>query len=387
MKIVHITYIYIDGFSYQENELPKTHAQLGHEVTMISTQNFAGSINKSHIHEPVKDKKPYFIDGVKVIRLPLKINIDYRFSVLKDLYETLESENPDLIYSHGGAYLNLKIVESYKKKHPNCYWCLDFHGEYYNTGTNFISRFYHKYFFRFIIKSAFKYANIGYYVTPLVGMFTEEMYKLPKQKLKMLPLGFDLSLVDFENRITHREEIRSKFNIKNNDIVIITGGRIESEKNTVELVDAFKKINKENIHLIIFGKIVDEYKEELEETIANHPNVHLAGWLTTKEINDYYLASDIACFPGGQSVLWQQAIGCGLPLCVKYFYGLEYLDLGGNVRFLYKDDPETISTALNEIIENKELMNSMANVAIQKGCEYFSYKNIAQTVIDDMKFF
>jgi 1,2-diacylglycerol 3-alpha-glucosyltransferase len=384
MKIVHITYVYVDGFNYQENELPKAHVQLGHEVIMISTSHYTGAINQSHIHEPINNAKYYYIDGVKVVRLPLKFNIDYRFSILKDLRKTLELEKPDLIFSHGGAYLNLLIVAGYVKKHSDCIWSMDFHGEYYNTGTNFISRLYHKYFFRYIIRSAFKYAKVAYYVTPLVGMFTEEMYKLPKNKMKMLPIGFDLSIVDFDHKETLRNHIRSGFNIKDEDIIIITGGRIESEKNTVNLVRAVIGMGIDNIHLIIFGKIVEKYQHELYTAIDNQPNIHFAGWLNTREVNNHYLASDIACFPGGQSVLWQQAIGCGLPLCIKYFHGLEYLDRGGNVRFLYNDDDLTIRSELKEIIGDRKLMRSMAEVALHEGRDYFSYHNIAQTVIDDM---
>jgi 1,2-diacylglycerol 3-alpha-glucosyltransferase len=385
MKIVHIAYVYVDGFNYQENELPKAHARLGHEVTLISTQNYTGAINKSHVNEPINGHSCYYLDGIKVLRLPLKYNIDYRFSVLKDLYKTLESEKPELIFFHGGAFLNLNTIASYVGTHPECKLSMDFHGEYYNTATNFISRAYNKYFFRFVIKSAFTKMNMAYYVTPLVGQFTKEMYRLPENKLKMLPLGFDPHTIDFENKELHRNLIRSKFNIKNEDIVVITGGRIEKEKNTVELVTAIKEIGLSNLHLIIFGNIVDKYKIELKAVTDDRPDIHFAGWLNSREVNNHYLASDIACFPGAQSVLWQHAIGCGLPICVKYFQGLEYLDIGGNVRFLYNDDVETIKSGLKEVIGNRELMESMAEVAQTKGCNYFSYMKIAQTVIDDMR--
>jgi glycosyltransferase involved in cell wall biosynthesis len=57
-------------------------------------------------------------------------------------------------------------------------------------------------------------------------------------------------------------------------------------------------------------------------------NIIYVGWVKPGEIYQYYMASDVAVYPGGQSVLWQQAIACGLPLICKYWYGCEYLDLG-----------------------------------------------------------
>lgn len=385
MRILHFAFIYNDEFNYQENELPKAHAYLGHQVTVISTQDFAGAINKYQYRQPISNCAPYYIDNVKIIRLPLKFKINYRFSLLKNLYNTIEDEKPNLIFSHGAAILNFRIIRNYIKEHPSCYWCMDFHSDYYNTGTNFISRFYHKYFFRFIIKSVIKYVNIAYYITPLVREFVENIYKLPQNKLKMLPLGFDTSQIDLNQKDKHRKSIRSELNISVDDVVIISGGRIDSEKKTIELIEAFKKLNKKNIHLIIFGKIVDEYKERVILTIDQHPFIHLIGWLNSRDINNYFLAADIACFPGSQSVLWQHAIGCGLPICIKYFHGIEYLDLGGNVRYLVNSNAESIKIALKEIIENRALMDSMARIAIQKGRDYFSYLNIANSIINDLK--
>lgn len=384
MKILHIAYNYIDRLSYQENELPKMQAQLGHEVTMISTQDFAGAINPS-LGEPVKNDTPYFIDGVKIIRLPLKYNVDFRFSVLKNLYQTICNENPDIIYFHGAAFFNLYKISKYKRKNPGCFLCMDFHGEYYNSAKNLASKVYHKYIFRYIIQSCLKYIDIAYNITPLVGQFTQEMYKIPQSKLKMLPLGFDPSIIDMNNKEKIRSDIRSALGIESDDIIIITGGKIDKNKNTVNLIKAIKSLNNNKLFLIIFGNVEEDYIAEIKKETDSLPFIHLVGWINPKEINDYYLASDIACFPGSQSVLWQQAIGCGLPICVKYYYGLEYLDLGGNVKFVYKDDHLSIAIALNELISDQDLIFRMRNIALEKGAQYFSYQNIAQTVINDSK--
>ncbi len=383
MKIVHICITYLDDFHYQENDLSRAHAEMGHTVTMISTQDYAGATAFIMAKEPPRSSRPYYIDNVKIIRLPIRYNVNYRIATLKDLYKTIEMENPEIIFFHAGASCNLPMIAKYKRMHPDCFLGIDFHSDYYNSATNTFSYFYHKYFFRYILKLCFKYVDNAYVITPLVGDFVQEIYNLPSHKLKLLPMGADVSLIDFAHKDLIRSAIRKKYKIDKEDIIIITGGKLDHNKKTVNLVNAFKAITNRNLHLIVFGSADEDYKKELTAVIADHPRVHYTGWLSAKEIFDLYLTSDIACFPGGQSVLWQHAICCGLPIIIKYLKGLEYLDLGGNVCFLNSDDTECIKETLEGIIESPSVLELMARTARSRGTDFFSYRNIAQTIIDD----
>ena len=66
MKIVHIApnATYNEGWGYQENLLPKYHAKLGHEVTLIIT-NIEHSNGKKVEVRPISYKS---VDGFFVIR-------------------------------------------------------------------------------------------------------------------------------------------------------------------------------------------------------------------------------------------------------------------------------------------------------------------------------
>jgi 1,2-diacylglycerol 3-alpha-glucosyltransferase len=69
MKIVHfcLSCFYIDGYGYQENQLPARHVKDGHEVTIIaSTESFNDQ------REPCYLKPGEYMgtDGARVIRLP-----------------------------------------------------------------------------------------------------------------------------------------------------------------------------------------------------------------------------------------------------------------------------------------------------------------------------
>lgn len=114
MKIVHISHTYLDGYTYQDNDLSEAHAKLGHDVTVISTQDHAGCF-----YFPIKyfhKEALYYYGKCKIIRLPLKYKSNYRFAVYDKLYETLINENPDLIYFHTIPYFCYYDIIKYKRK-------------------------------------------------------------------------------------------------------------------------------------------------------------------------------------------------------------------------------------------------------------------------------
>jgi len=386
MKIVHITHALLEHYSYQDSLLPEAQAELGHEVTIISTQEPAGFFDYN-VEIPTQ-KKPYLFNGCKIVRLPLKHKVNYRFSRYKDLYNCLTKESPDLIFFHELPYLNYIDIVRYVKRFK-CKLVVDYHCDYLNSGKSLFSRvFLHKIFYRFMISWANKYIDRYYAITPGTATFMEEMYKIPADKIKLLPLGGTVNKNALVSKNSIRAEIRNLLGIPQSDKLIVTAGKIDIQKNTHSLVSAVDSLRSPSIHLAIIGTIDNDYYKKFESVVENNPNIHILGWKSPEEINNYFFASDIACFPGSQSALWQQAICCGLPLLCRYWEreGTEYLDRGGNVQFLYCGDTEEISSHLkNLLIFDLKKLQHMREIASTNGADYFSYTNIAQSVIDDFK--
>jgi len=118
MKIVHLCTcnFFIDGYSYQENMLPKYHVKMGHDVTVIASLVSFNQEGKACLLPSPSER----IDenGFKVIRLaykkPTRINKFLRR--FHDFYNTLCKENPDVIFCHGVSLDTTEIVK-YLKKH------------------------------------------------------------------------------------------------------------------------------------------------------------------------------------------------------------------------------------------------------------------------------
>ena len=142
------------------------------------------------------------------------------------------------------------------------------------------------------------------------------------------------------------------------------------------------RLDDPKIKLVIFGGIDEEMKPIVEPLLErNRDRVIYLGNLTPREYHEVYCASDLALFPGGQSVLWQQAIGCGLPIVVGNDKDLGYLNRGGNVAYIDDSSARGIHAVLSEVLQEKN-MEKMTLVAESQAREFFSYERIAKMVTD-----
>ena len=86
--------------------------------------------------------------------------------------------------------------------------------------------------------------------------------------------------------------------------------------------------------------------------------MHFPGWLGPEEMVAHMSAADIAVFPSSQSVLWQQAIGCGLPLIAGDTGGQSpaYMNTHDNIVILPANEisAEGLSKEIDALIEDQE---------------------------------
>lgn len=387
MKILHLclSSFYIENFGYQENLIPKYNKKDGHDVTIIASRFTYREDNG----EPDLEAIGEYVNshGIKVIRIDYKYKLlgklNDKLKVYRDTYKLLEKEQPDLIFSHGLQFLDLKEIVRYVENNPNCKLIADNHAAYINSGTNFLSRqILHKIIYKYIINKSLPYINKIFVIAPGCKKFAKEMYNIPEEKMEYLLLGADTEKIDFENKEEIRKEIRKRLDIKISDFVLITGGKLNKGKNIELLLNAFKDTDCQNLKLIIFGTFNDDIKQELLERIKDDNRVKYIGWLKGEEVYNYYLASDVAIFPGTKSALWEQAIASGLPIICKRWEGMEYVDVGGNCLFINGDSKSEIVESIKELMNNKELYENMKQIAETKGYETFSYERIARKAVD-----
>lgn len=383
-KIVHISLnsLFTDGWSYQDQLLTKYHKKMGHEVTDITSHWI--NDDKGNV---IWDERCEYVntDGVKVIRLNMKGRDDYsrKFLHFKGFYEALEEEHADIFFVHGVNFLDMTDLVNYIKKHPSVKVFVDNHGDFSNSGLNWISKnIIHKIIWRHYTKIIMPYVNTFYGVTPSRVDFLVDMYGVPKEKVELLVMGVDDDDVATALAPDSVDRIRKEYGMAQDDILIMTGGKIDmAKRQTINLMKAINQTTNPKVKLIVFGSVVEELKEAVDGQISE--KCQYIGWIDSKETLQYYGAADLVVFPGRHSVFWEQVVGIGKPMICKYWEGTTHVDVGGNVRFLYKDTVEELSALLEKLLSSDEELAHMQAVAREKGMKAFSYSEIAKQSIKE----
>lgn len=388
MKILHICLgnFFIDNHSYQENMLTKFHVLQGYEVTVLAS---LVTFDKNGKISLLNEDSTYFTkDGCKVIRVNYNKKGIYRFNkrlrCYDNVYDKICSENPDIIFIHGCQFMDIKYIKKYileKKNSVKIY--VDNHADYINSARNWLSKnILHKVFWKYCAQLIEPYVDTFYGVTPNRCDFIENVYKIPKDRIKLLVMGVDDYLVNQikSSRLDLKKEIKQELQLDSEDFIIITGGKIDYAKNIHLLMQAIIEINNPKIKLIIFGNLAPEIKD-LFNSLNDHSSIRFLGWQSHEDIIKNFLISDLAVFPGTHSVLWEEAIGCGVPALFKFWKGMTHVDVGGNCIFLKRDSTEEIKETISYLYENKNIYEKMLEETRAKK-ELFSYSNIAKRAIE-----
>lgn len=384
MKIVHLCLacFFPDGYSYQENMLPKYHNKLGHDVTVIaSLQTFDSNGKVCFLDDPSEYINE---NNLPVIRLAYKqpLKVYRKLKRFVGTYEAIEKARPDILFIHGCQFMDMNVVVKYLKKHPNVTVYVDNHADFSNSAKNWMSfTFLHKILWKHCAKIINPYTKKFYGVLPARVDFLKNVYNLPPEKIELLVMGADDDRVEAALKPEVRSEIRKKYGIAEDDFLIITGGKIDNfKKQILYLMEAVNKLQDAKVKLIVFGSVIPELKEKVEGLVS--PYTQYIGWVQSDQTDKYYAASDLVVFPGRHSVFWEQVAGLGKPMLCKAWDGTRHIDLGGNVIFLEKDSVEEIYRIIKSLTEDKDTYQMMKTVAEQEGKKVFSYSDIAKRSIE-----
>lgn len=380
MKIVHLclSCFYIDNYSYQENMLPKYHVKQGYEVTMIAS---LCSFNEKGQGCYLPKASTYWDkDGYKVIRLAYKnpIRLNRLFRHYEGFKEALYDEAPDIIFMHGPSFGDTPVVRQYIQKHPETRLFADNHADYINSATNFLSKkILHPIVWRHYAKVVEPYMEKCFGVTPQRCRFLKEMYHINPAIIEFLPMGVDDEVIPLK-REDLRKQVRGNLGINADDFLILTGGKIDERKNTHVLLEAMAVLNNPKIHLVICGTLTPQM-QYLQEKINVNKNIHYLGWCNAEQVMDNMIASDMACFPGTHSTLWEQAVGVGLPAVFKKWDEMDHVGVNGNCIFIKGEGVKELADAIQNIISDYPQYKELASAA----AESFKYSNISKKAIGE----
>ncbi|MFA6148732.1 MAG: glycosyltransferase family 4 protein [bacterium] len=385
MKVLHccLSCFYIDNYGYQENLLPKQHKADGHEVAILaSTQTFIDNKTLGYV-----DAGSYISEsGIPVTRVPysrfLPSFIMRRLRIYSGVAEAINKFKPEIIFLHDCQFLDIRHIVNYARRNPGVFVYVDGHTDFINSARNWISKYIlHKIIYRHCAKMIEPYATKFYGVLPLRCEFFHDVYGIPKEKIELLVLGAEDNKIHMDQRDSIRERICRELGLGKDDFIVVTGGKLDKHKNTIALLDAVIKVDCERLKLVIFGSMTDDVKPTIEGRLDN-PNVKYIGWINADKVYEYFTMADLIIFPGLHSVLWEQAVACGVPCVFMDIEGVHHVDTGGNCIFLKEGSTEDIANALKIITTNKDMYEEMKICAL-RGASKFLYSEIARQSIRD----
>lgn len=230
-------------------------------------------------------------------------------------------------------------------------------------------------------------ANIDRTFSKLIGVskFVVEDFKKTSKINEYTVLKNGIDLKRFDKKISKSEitKLRTYYELKEDDFVVLYCGRLIKEKGILELIKAIKKINEKNIKLLIVGSSAfanskkTEYIEKLEkEIIGYEKSIKFTGFINNEEIYKIYNLIDVLCVPS----LWEEAAGLtaiegmisSKPLIVTNNGGMpEYIDKKGSI-ILEVDDNfiDNLKDSIISLSKNKDKCIKMGEINYNSALKY-----------------
>lgn len=393
MKIVMICEFYDELLEYQENLLAEHYVKHGHQVTVIASTFKTIFDYYNDRHDPKAPERRYEHGGVRIIKLPYRYNILNKLRRYTPIDGILEEEKPDLIFVHD-IIPNIPEMVRYVKRHPDCRMIMDYHCDYSNSGANLLSlKVLHGVIRKRILDQARPHLSRIFPAWPAARVFLREVYGIPDSEMELLPLGTDLEYGDAVAAEGAGQEVRRELGIPDDHFVIFCGGKFHPFKKVEELIKAMPLIDRPNVHAVIVGDVSEkevEYGAMVRELAAATPNVHMVGWQDRRGVYRHMAAADMAVFPASQSVMWQQAIGRGLPLVLAersdvqpQHQDVSYLNRHDNIHVMDPDAPfaPQIAEAVRRLIDDPTLLKARQAGARRTAEEILDWNQLIQLTL------
>lgn len=219
----------------------------------------------------------------------------------------------------------------------------------------------------------------------------------PADKIKVL-LNGSINGIDAENRFNPdrydanlRHQIRQKYGIPADAVVVGFVGRIVRDKGIIELAQAWKALRQEfpQAHLLLVGGFEpqDPIPADIERQLNEDDRIHMVGWLHAAEIPKFCLAMDILALPsyreGFNTVLLEAAamripvVASRVPGCIE---GVIEEKTGALVPAY---DSEALAAAIKIYIENADLRKLHGHAGRERVLRDFRPEDMSEAIYQE----
>ncbi|MBX2931851.1 MAG: glycosyltransferase family 4 protein [Chitinophagaceae bacterium] len=238
---------------------------------------------------------------------------------------------------------------------------------------------------RVFLTWVYKHIDIALYV----GKANKAYYKvhgLKEEQLIFAPHAID------NNRfatITQEQEYfikktKQHFQIVDTDITFVFCGKFQPKKNPLLLLNTFKQILQQNIHLIFVGN--GELENEMKAIATNDARIHFLPFQNQSFMPTIYRLGDVYCLPSsGPGETWglavNEAMACRKAVLVSNKCGCSYdLIQEGINGFVFKtNDTKDLAEKIDLLAISKQQLQQMGK-ASESIIQIWNFKKIAEVI-------
>nr|WP_293993917.1 glycosyltransferase family 4 protein [uncultured Fusobacterium sp.] len=226
---------------------------------------------------------------------------------------------------------------------------------------------------------------IYYPIEKILSKFTDTLITINKEdyeraktfyakRVEYVP-GVGVDVDKIQSIKVDKEQKRKELGLSMDDIVLLSVGELNDNKNHITPIKALAEIKNKNIKYLIAGKgpLENHLKEEIKK-LGLEDLVKLLGY--RKDIYELNKISDIFIFPSkreGLSVALMEALVCGLPVICSNIRGNRDFFIGQDNYKLINNEIESYHKIILDIVKNIPL--NLKIDSILSKINIFSIKN------------
>ena len=349
-----------------------------HDVTVLTSQGFG--LPKEEI-----------VDGVRVIRVPVFFRqlqaaanfasmLAYLLKGKKAGKVLLSNEKFDIINTH--FVLPTGPVGDYLASYANIPNVLSVHGGDLYDPSKWMSP--HRHFLlRAWVKVLLKKANV------VVGQSQNTIqnvkdYYLPEMNPMIIPLGIP--------RPPKVQASRQTFGFNDNEILLVSVGRLVARKAVDQLIHLIKKLGRDDVRLIVIGSgPQEENLRNLAKQLSVEDKIRFMGFIEEDEKNKLLNIADLYVSTSqheGFGLVYLEAMATENPVvCYDYGGQTDFLEHNKTGCLVKLNNEAAFLKQVETLIENPQLRTEMSQYCIEKVEKYYidncakKYENLFEELI------
>ncbi|UDQ97390.1 glycosyltransferase family 4 protein [Lentisphaerota bacterium WC36G] len=306
-------------------------------------------------------------------RSPLKIN---NFTAYKVLKKIIDQNNYSLIHCHTPVASVITRLAARKARKSGTKVLYTAHGFHFCQGAPLKNWL----IFYPIEKWCSRFCDCLITINREDFLFAQK--KFSKTNVEYIH-GIGIDIDKFLNAKINfkRKEERKKLGIADDDIMLLSVGELNKNKNHQLIIRCLAELNNKKIHYIICGTgSLKKYLKGLIKELKLENNVHLVGY-QNQTVNFYHMA-DIFVFPSrreGLPVSVMEAMSCNIPVVASNIRGCQDLILNDENGFLINvDDCQSWIQAIEKLAIDSNLKSKLIENNLKRISKFSLTKSLQE---------